>query len=138
MTSVLTAFTAVLLLSACAQPQEQGPVAGRWHGDDGRAITNLTLDGNLQSGTGHYTITSLTRYFGSHGSDYEPWSGIWTRDIKTLDGRPQTIIRLQGALNNQIDRYSLDRAGILEPTSELVHRPLTTREISLYSLYPDH
>ena len=131
-------LAATLLLSACAQVEAaNGPAIGTWQGQEGVDTTaTLTLYGDLKAGAGQYDISTLTNYGGSHGSDYQPWSGTWVRATKTVDGRPETIIYLKGALNDEIDRYRLDQAGILEPTSELVGRPLTRQEISVYSLYP--
>ncbi len=138
----------VLGLGACAaQPmgppdgasaaQPNGPLIGQWQGEqDGPVITQLTLRGRLQDGAGHYDITTLTHSSGSHGSRYTPWSGRWVRVTEEIGGRPQTVIRLDGALNDEIDRYILDSAGILEPTPDYVGRPLSKEEIALFSLTP--
>ncbi len=124
-------------LDAASAGQPSGALIGRWQGEqDGPVITQLTLRGSLRGGSGHYDITTLTHSSGSHGSRYEPWSGRWVRVTEEIAGRPQTVIRLQGALNDEIDRYILDSAGILEPTPDYVGRPLSKEEIALYSLTP--
>jgi hypothetical protein len=131
------ALMVVLGLGACAVAEPAGPVVGRWQGEqDGPVITDLTLHGRLQDGSGRYDISTLVHNTGSLGSQYTPWSGRWVRATEEVGGDERTVIRLQGALNDEIDRYVLDSAGILEPTSDTVHRPLTREEVSLYSLYP--
>ena len=141
---ISTCLVATLLLSACAEAPK-GPLIGTWQGQEGGNTTatlslygtqTLTLYGDLNAGAGQYDISTLTNYGGSHGSDYQVWSGSWSSVTKTIDGHPEKIIYLKGALNDEIDRYKLDQAGNLEPTSEFVGRPLTRQEISLYSMYP--
>ncbi len=80
---------------------------------DGPVITQLTLHDHLQDKSGRYDITTLTGYGGSHGSDYTPWSGRWVRVTEEIGGRPQRVIRLQEALNDEIDRSSWSRCRIM-------------------------
>ncbi len=122
-----------------ATPAPSVPVVGSWQGETtGPNITQLTLYGRLQDGSGHYDITTLDHFAGSLGSAYTPWSGRWVRVTDVVDGQARTEIRLEGALNSEIDRYILDRSGVLEPTPDYVHRKLTRQEIALYELTPVH
>ena len=117
--AAVVCLMAAFMVSSCTQLQTPNdPVVGSWQGQEGAGSTaSLTLYGNLQTGSGRYDISTMTVSSGSQGSTFEPWSGAWVRGTKPVNGRPQTVIYLKNALYDHIDRYSLDRAGILEPTN---------------------
>ena len=131
-------------LASCATVPK-GPVIGTWHGEPPGPwaavpqIVDLTLYGLPGAVSGQYAISTIVRDGGGLSgprSGLRSWSGEWSREQKDYDGQPQSVIFLHDALSSDINQYAIASNGALEPTSAYVGRPLTAREIQLYSLYP--